>query len=56
MKAWMALAYFQQLDKSFVNLMGDLTEEKNGSNGITRLEIEGFQRSEMMLAIPGCGF
>ncbi|PQQ16517.1 flavonoid 3 5-methyltransferase-like [Prunus yedoensis var. nudiflora] len=44
MKAWVALAYFQQLDESFVKLLGDLTEEKMGSNGRTRLEIGGFQR------------
>ncbi|CAL2259204.1 unnamed protein product [Prunus armeniaca] len=42
MEAWVALAYFQQLDESFVKLLGDLTKEKMGSNGRTRLEIEGF--------------
>ncbi|KAI5352465.1 hypothetical protein L3X38_005356 [Prunus dulcis] len=44
MEAWVALAYFQQLDESFVKLLGDWTEEKMGSNGRTRLEIKGFQR------------
>ncbi|CAL2264973.1 unnamed protein product [Prunus armeniaca] len=44
MEAWVALAYFQQLDESFIKLLGDLTEEKIGSNGRTRLEIEGFHR------------
>ncbi|KAI5346173.1 hypothetical protein L3X38_014052 [Prunus dulcis] len=44
MEVWVALAYFQQLDESFVKLLGDLTEEKIGSNGRTRLEIEGFRR------------
>ncbi|CAB4288957.1 unnamed protein product [Prunus armeniaca] len=48
MEAWVALAYFQQLDESFIKLLGDLTEEKIGSNGRTRLEIEGV--SEGMLA------
>ncbi|CAL8134144.1 unnamed protein product [Prunus armeniaca] len=42
MEAWVSLADFQQLDESFVRLLGGLTEEKNGSNGRTRLEIEGF--------------
>ncbi|CAL8997137.1 unnamed protein product [Prunus brigantina] len=41
MEAWVALAYFQQLDENFIKLLGDLTEEKMGSNGRTRLEIEG---------------
>ncbi|CAL2228531.1 unnamed protein product [Prunus armeniaca] len=49
MEAWVALAYFQQLDKSFIKLLGDLTEEKMGSNGRTRLEIEGVL--EGMLAL-----
>ncbi|CAL2250385.1 unnamed protein product [Prunus armeniaca] len=44
MEAWVALADFQQLDKSFVRLLGRLTEEKNRSNGRTWLEIEEFQR------------
>ncbi|CAL8164704.1 unnamed protein product [Prunus armeniaca] len=44
MKAWVALTYFQQLDESFVKLLGDLTEEKMGSNGRPSLEIEGKKR------------
>ncbi|CAL8990937.1 unnamed protein product [Prunus brigantina] len=40
MEAWVALAYFQQRDESFIKLLGDLIEEKMGSNGRTRLEIK----------------
>ncbi|CAL2226429.1 unnamed protein product [Prunus armeniaca] len=38
MEAWVALTYFQQLDESFIKHLGDLAEEKMGSNGRTRLE------------------
>ncbi|CAL2259929.1 unnamed protein product [Prunus armeniaca] len=55
MKAWVALTYFQQLDESFVKLLGDLTEEKMGSNGRTSLEIEGGQRGCLpSMNSPGC--
>ncbi|CAL8133015.1 unnamed protein product [Prunus armeniaca] len=43
-EALVALAYFQQLDESFIKLLGDLIEEKIGSNGRIRLEIKGSQR------------
>ena len=33
MEAWVALAYFQQLDKSFIKLLGCTTEGKMGRDG-----------------------
>ncbi|KAI5341644.1 hypothetical protein L3X38_009519 [Prunus dulcis] len=55
MEAWVALTDFQQLDESFVRLLGGLTDEIKGSNGRTRLEIEGFQ-SGCLPSICSCLF
>ncbi|KAI5337596.1 hypothetical protein L3X38_016867 [Prunus dulcis] len=42
MEAWLALADFQQLDESFVRLLGCSTEEKMGRDGGIGLRIKVF--------------
>ncbi|XP_020411457.1 flavonoid 3',5'-methyltransferase-like [Prunus persica] len=60
-EAWVALVYFQQLDESFVRLLGCTTEGKMGRDGGVRLEIaeaeaeenvEEFEREDRKHLLP----